>query len=45
MLAPLRSTLGEKSWVVLAEPEGNEVGVLQSPDDLARWQAAQQTHG
>lgn len=30
---------GEESWVVLQDPEGNEFCILQSPDDLSRWQA------
>jgi hypothetical protein len=29
---------GDESWVVLEDPEGNEFCILQSDDDLARWQ-------
>lgn len=32
---------GEESWMVLADPEGNEFCVLQSTADLARWHAQQ----
>lgn len=35
---------GDESWVVLADPEGNEFCILQSPDDLSRWRMAQPEH-
>lgn len=30
---------GDESWVVLQDPEGNEFCILQSEQDLRRWEA------